>query len=383
MTKLKSCIKNLRIYSLLLFLIPLTALMGSLLFSNYLFHYGVHYNFPLGKTDANIYQCTYENHYCAKLFKEIEFHKCSKYYIHKAWYLNGKVPKDFYNEKGKFYYWTYVDFIAYPEFIYNYNNRHNYLSITELKAQFKKEGITKLEYKVLQPNLEKIDHACVKNSIFYPIFEKFPSIGKIFLEVRTKSIRATSYAVFPFIDGKTSISNIVKRYPQSYFFKPLLYLSSILMILYWISYKKIFSIIEKANNTKKIEFFLIFGILSSIFLFLHVFFLGTDIDTSIAKKLRRLIIMLFIFCELIAQFFLAKRIFTLKDILFNYTYKVLIYLKITYVATILLLTVIAVSILSFFDPGKTFNNILEWNYFLFLLIFYLLSAMMWRRNIKK
>ena len=128
---------------------------------------------------------------------------------------------------------------------------------------------------------------------------------------------------------------------------------------------------------------MIFGILSSIFLFLHVIFLGVDIDSSIFKKFRRLIIMSFIFFELIAQFFLAKRIFALKDILFNYTYKVLIYLKITYVATILLITIISVSILIFFDPGNTFNNLLEWNYFLFLLIFYLLSAIMWKRNKKK
>ena len=65
-------------------------------------------------------------------------------------------------------------------------------------------------------------------------------------------------------------------------------------------------------------------------------------------------------------------------ILFDYTYKTLIYLKIIFVASILLITAIAVLILLLFDPGNTFNNVLEWNYFIFLLIFYALSALLWR-----
>ena len=156
------------------------------------------------------------------------------------------------------------------------------------------------------------------------------------------------------------------------------------MILYWINYQRIFIRLE---NTKKISKFLIFGIASSLFLFSHVLFLGFDIgdsifkdvvDNSLFKKIRRYIIMAFIFSELTAQFFLARRIFIIKNILFDYTYKTLIYLKIIFVASILLITAIAVLILILFDPGKTFNNVLEWNYFIFLLIFYVLSTLLWR-----
>ena len=214
-------------------------------------------------------------------------------------------------------------------------------------------------------------------------------MGELFYKLRKQTTFAASKPVFPFLYGETSISNIVKRFPQSYVFKPLLYLSSIFMILYWVNYQRIFIRLE---NTKKISKFLIFGIASSLFLFLHVLFLGFDIDNSIFKdvvdnslfkKIRRFIITAFIFSELTAQFFLARRILIIKNILFDYTYKTLIYLKITFVASILLITAIALLILILFDPGQTFNNLLEWNYFVFLLIFYALSVLLWKGRFRE
>jgi len=42
----------------------------------------------------------------------------------------------------------------------------------------------------------------------------------------------------------------------------------------------------------------------------------------------------------------------------------------------MLITIISASIQIIFDFGQTFNNILEWKYFCFLLTFYLLSVML-------
>jgi len=349
-----SLIRYLRLYSLLLFLIPLIALLGSLLLLNHLQTFNSYY-YPLGTTEAKTYECTYENKYCENIYQRIKFHECSKYVIRQGYIFNGILIDQFtpWSES--------VD--------------EKYLKLIEERKT--------INYAVSSPNYDQIDYHCIKNSLFYPIYEKFPPAEKLFFKIKEKTFFGTSQAVYPFLYGETSISNIVKRYPASYLFKPLLYLSSLLMVVYWINYKRIFSKIEKTNNEKKIEFFLIFGILSSFFLFLHVLFLGTDIDSSIFQKFRRLNIALFIFFELTAQFFLAKRIFVLKEMLLDYTYKVFIYLKITFVAAILLITTVALSILFFLDPGQTFNNILEWNYFCFLLIFYLLSALMWRKNKKE
>ena len=130
----------------------------------------------------------------------------------------------------------------------------------------------KLKIALLHKN--EVDYSCIKNSVFYPIYEKLPFMGELCSKLREQASFGTSNPVFPFLYGETSISNIVKRFPQSYVFKPLLYLSSIFMILYWINYQRIFIRIE---NTKKISKFLIFGIASSLFLILHVLFLGFDI----------------------------------------------------------------------------------------------------------
>ena len=363
MSKLKSLIKSLRLYSFLLFLLPLIALFGSLLISNHLSQYNFFY-MPFGKAEPSVTECNKDNGYCFDTKKRVKFHECSQFILTDKYYLNGKlVPNDH----------ILLDVLGSDLKIF---------PLTTNQIKILEESKVKLKIFFLHKN--KVNYSCIKNSVFYPIYEKLPFMGELFYKLRKKTSFGTSKPVFPFLHGETSISNIVKRFPQSYVFKPLLYLTSIFMILYWINYQRIFIRLE---NTKKISKFLIFGIASSLFLFLHVLFLGFDIDNSIFKdvvdnslfkKIRRFIIIAFIFSELTAQFFLARRILIIKNILFDYTYKTLIYLKIIFVASILLITAIAVLILILFDPGKTFNNVLEWNYFIFLLIFYALSALLWR-----
>ena len=360
MSELKSLIKRIRLYSFLLFLVPLIALFGSLLITNQLSQYGFSY-MPFGKAEPSVTECNKDNTYCFDIIKRVKFHECSQFILTPEYHVNGKL-------------------ISMHDHVLSdvLGNKSRLLTTNEIKAL---EEFKDIKLKVFFEHKDKkVDYSCIKNSVLYPIYENLPFMGELFAKLSNIYKPGTAGIVYPFLYGETSISNIVKRVPVSFLFKPLLYLSSIFMILYWINYKRILSKIEKTNNVKKNEFFLIFGILSSIFLFLHVIFLGVDIDSSIFKKFRRLIIILFILFELMAQFFLAKKIFKLKNILFNYTYRILIYLKVIFVAIILLLTIITISILIIFDPGSAFNNILEWNYFVFLLFFYFLSAILWRRK---
>ena len=55
-------------------------------------------------------------------------------------------------------------------------------------------------------------------------------------------------------------------------------------------------------------------------------------------------------------------------------------LKIIFVSAIILCTVIILITLAIFDLDSKVDYILEWNYFLFLLIFYLLSSIMWKKQ---
>ena len=354
MSKIRSVISKIRLYSALLFIVPSFALFFSLFLNNHIISYQ-HYIFPHGiKEDVVIVSCNAENKYCHQIFQQNQkFNACSKYkkrIVKRDYILNGNFIKFSDAEK-----------------------------LIAAGKPLKYKVLT--EYEML-PKTDKpiIDPRCIKNSVLYPLYKNFSALGELHEKIQSKARLATSVAVFPFIDGSVSISNIVKRWPVSLIFKPLLFLTSLLMFFYWTKYQQIFPIVSGLNIVKRKELFFIFGLLSSFFLFLHILFLGMDIDNEIFKKMRRLIIILFILFELIAQCLLAKKIFLFRNSLSMYAKKTIIYLKIIFVIGVVLVAITALAIMILTDPGDKFNYVLEWNYFFFLLVFYLLSSVMWKHT---
>ena len=148
------------------------------------------------------------------------------------------------------------------------------------------------------------------------------------------------------------------------------------MISYWIYYNRVF---KNIINSSKNFYFLNFGILSAIFLLLHVFFLGWTFESEFLTKLRRTFVVFFIFFEVLAQAFLIKKIFSFKDRMKNYLHSIVIYLKLLFVISICLATFLILIILIMYDLSSKVDYILEWNYFLILLFFYYLSFLMWKK----
>ena len=60
-----------------------------------------------------------------------------------------------------------------------------------------------------------------------------------------------------------------------------------------------------------------FGILSAVFLAIHSIFLGIKFDIQIYKLLRRVVLLLFIIFEIIAQGILVYHFFKIKNYLLN------------------------------------------------------------------
>jgi hypothetical protein len=220
------------------------------------------------------------------------------------------------------------------------------------------------------------NNQCIKFSKIYFLYKSFPKLENLYFYWQAKVDFGISKSVNPFIKGETSISNIVKRYPFSYIFKPLMYITSILMCIYWINYYIFF----KKNNLHENNKFLIFGIMSSVLLFLHVFFLGTNYEIPNFEKIRRAIIALFIFSEIFAEFFLASKIYRLRFNLFKKMRQKIILIKMIFICALITITSIALGYMILFDPTHVFNNILEWNYFCFLLFFYFLSSIIWKNK---
>jgi len=182
--------------------------------------------------------------------------------------------------------------------------------------------------------------------------------------------------IIPYFDGVASISRVVRVFPNYLIFKPAMWLTGILLIRYWIANRRLLEdlgIVDK--DIKKIVYF---GISSAVFLIIHSIFLGVKFDLSIYKLFRRIILVLFIIFEVTAQFYLIKIFFKNKDKI-----KEFINTKILFTKKILVYTLIIAAILIFpflpFSNLKILKHILEWNYFLGVITFYLLTYFMWKK----
>ena len=185
------------------------------------------------------------------------------------------------------------------------------------------------------------------------------------------------FPTFPYLDGGVSISRTVRDYPLYLIFKPAMFVTSFFLVRYWLNTR---SIIRKFQinypNTKKIIFF---GVGSAILLTIHAVFLGIKFDNDIYKLFRRVIMLSFIIFELIAQAYLIKFFYEIKEDLEKYVNIIYLKIKRILITTLIIISIIALPFLPF-DNFKFLKHALEWNVFLGVIIFYLLTHLMWKKT---
>ncbi len=188
---------------------------------------------------------------------------------------------------------------------------------------------------------------------------------------------------FPYLDGGASISRTARPYPSWLVFKPAMFITSFLLIKYWLFNRKI---IEYFNFDHKYKNKIVyFGIASAIALTVHSIFLGIKFDNDFYKLFRRLIMLSFIVFEIIAQAYLVATFYSLREKLDNYINLKILNTKIVLVSILIIVAVISIPIISL--PGnnflgfnlKFFKHALEWDYFLGVITFYLLTFFMWKK----
>ncbi len=180
----------------------------------------------------------------------------------------------------------------------------------------------------------------------------------------------------PYLDGSLSISRASRTFPQYLIFKPSMIITAILLYYYW---KNNNELVNKLYETDENFKFKTFGILSAIFLAIHSVFLGIKFDIQIYKLFRRVVLLLFIIFELIAQGFLVFHLYKLKNKLDKFINKKILILKM--ILVIILVVVAFMSLPTLVTKGNThFKHMLEWNYFVGVILFYLLSRFFWRRT---
>ena len=180
----------------------------------------------------------------------------------------------------------------------------------------------------------------------------------------------------PYLDGSLSISRASRTFPQYLIFKPAMIFTAVILYYYWSNNN---NLVNKFNSSNINYKFKTFGILSAVFLAIHSIFLGIKFDIQIYKLMRRVVLLLFIIFELIAQGILVYHFFKLKEKISDLINKKILILK---ALLVLILTVVAVlSLPILLDKGNThFKHALEWNYFVGVILFYFFTRLFWRRT---
>ena len=210
-------------------------------------------------------------------------------------------------------------------------------------------------------------NTCLLISVNFHLFE-----NTIFL---VDQIGRSSFSI-PYLDGSLSISRASRTFPQYLIFKPGMVLTAILLCIYW--YKNNSLINHFKNEADKKNAFMIFGILSAIFLTIHSLLLGVETDIKIFKFLRRVVLLSFIIFEIVAQTMLVLNFYRLKQKINNYFNLSVLKLKIILVSVLITVGVLSVPIL--ITSGNVhFKHGLEWNYFIGVILFYLLTRFFWKK----
>ena len=180
----------------------------------------------------------------------------------------------------------------------------------------------------------------------------------------------------PYLDGGLSISRASRTFPQYLIFKPAMIITAIILYYYW---KNNNNLLNKFNSTNLNYKFKIFGILSAVFLTIHSIFLGIKFDIQVYKLMRRVVLLLFIIFELIAQGMLVYHFFKIKEKLSKFINKKVLIFKALLVSVLSIVAILSLPIL--LNKGNThFKHALEWNFFVGVIVFYLFTKFFWKRT---
>lgn len=177
------------------------------------------------------------------------------------------------------------------------------------------------------------------------------------------------YHTIPFIDGKASVSQIGRGIKTIAVFKSGFFIYIFASIFFYFKISNFFLLKEIKNKFK------ISGLLQNFFLCVYIIALGKD--GLFYEIFRRLAIIFYIASIYINHIYLIKILRFSKSknkIQFNNTYLIIFYVIITIMTILIIIGLPWVNPL--FNYPNQLKNIVEWNYFLLTIIFYLPVSLM-------
>ena len=173
-----------------------------------------------------------------------------------------------------------------------------------------------------------------------------------------------NFHTIPFIDGKASISMIGRGEKTILIFRTGFFLYMFFSIFFYLKISEYFLLKGFKNRFK------FYGFLANFFLCIYILALGRD--GSFYENARRLAIILYIASMFINHIYVVK-IFRLlkfkKKTQFSITYLRIFYVIISLMTILIIIGLPWVNPL--FEYPNQLKNIIEWNYFLLTIVFYI------------
>ena len=180
----------------------------------------------------------------------------------------------------------------------------------------------------------------------------------------------TGVQTIPFIDGKVSVSLIGRQEYSIVIFKPAFFSYALISIFFYFKISNFFLLNGIKNKFK------IYGTMANFFLCIYIIALGQR-DLSFYEILRRLMIIFYIVNIYINHVYLIiiLRLLHFKKMMrFNIVYLPIFYLIIGLMTILIIIGLPWVNPL--FKYPDQLKNIVEWNYFLLTIIFYIPLSLM-------
>ena len=165
----------------------------------------------------------------------------------------------------------------------------------------------------------------------------------------------------PNFDGCTSISRVGRYEPVVYFFKPLMLIYAIFLGLFWKNYYKLLNF----DNINISKFSLLIAYCSILFLVLYIIFLG---EGKLYKFFRQIGIFIYIFFTVLTQIIFSNKLKSLSYFNKKFGYLIYYYSLILGLVGLLLFPFMIMKIIEI----TNFKNIVSWNYFLLIQIYFLM-----------
>ena len=182
----------------------------------------------------------------------------------------------------------------------------------------------------------------------------------------------------PFISGCYSVSRVGRSYPAILIFKPMMVITIVLMIVYFFEHYRIFK--KFLINKIYLNLILLSGLISSFALFIYIIFLGIE-GSEIWRFMRRGGIFIYIISLIISEFLIVLSYLKIKN-----DYKVIISSKIIninfyFIFLLIICGIILILLIDIFSLTAPWyiKNIIQWNYFLLMNLFFLNTYFVWKK----